>query len=51
MTIHDIPRSVLVNSDRIGYDIDMVRVVTEKVGENGADEWLHPTEIRTRSAF
>lgn len=46
MTILDIPRAVLVNLDRIRYDIDMVRVVTEKVCENGADEWLHPTETR-----
>jgi hypothetical protein len=38
MTILDVPRAVLVNFDRIGYDIDMVRVVTEKAGKNGADE-------------
>ena len=36
-----------MNINRIGYDIDIVRVVTEEVGENGADERLHPT-VTTR---
>ncbi len=32
-----------MNFNRIGYDFDIVRVVTDEVGENGADERLHPT--------
>lgn len=54
MTILDVPCAILVNFNRIGYDFDIVRVITDEVGEDGADERLHPTvtgEQLARSAF
>lgn len=32
-----------MNVNRIGYDFDIVCVVADEIGENGADEGLHPT--------
>ena len=51
MTILDVPRTVLLNFNRIGYDFYIVCVVTDEIGENGADERLHPTAQLAGSAF
>lgn len=47
MTILEVPCAVLVNINRIGNDFNIVRVITEEFGENGADERFHPT-VTTR---
>ena len=42
MTELDVPRAVLVYIDRIGDDFNVVRIVTDKIGEDGTDKRLHP---------
>lgn len=41
MTKLDVPRPIIVDVNRIGDDLDIVSVVTDEIGENGADKGLH----------
>jgi len=41
MTELDIPQPVIVDVDRIGDDFDMLRIVTDEIGEDSADKRLH----------
>jgi hypothetical protein len=41
MTELDIPQPVIVDVNRIGYDFDILRIVTDEIGEDSADKRLH----------
>ena len=44
MTILEVPRPIIVDVNRIGYNFNIVRVVvTDEIGENRADKGLHTT--------
>ena len=49
MTELDVPRSILVDVDRIGDYFNIARVVSHKIGQNRADKGLHTAaEVRAR---
>ena len=49
MTELDVPRPILVDVNRIRDDFNIVRVVSDKIGQDRADEGLHTAaEVRTR---
>jgi hypothetical protein len=41
MTELDVPRPIFMDVNRIGDDLDIVSIITNEIGENGADKWLH----------
>ena len=41
MTELDVPRPILMDVNRIRDNINVIRVVTEKIGEDRADKGLH----------
>jgi len=41
MTKLDVPRPIIMDVNRIGDDLDIVSIVTNEIGENGADKGLH----------
>jgi hypothetical protein len=49
MTELDVPRSILVDIDRIGDYFNIARVVSHKIGQDRADKGLHTAaEVRAR---
>ena len=50
MTELDVPRPVIVDIDRIGDYLNIVRVVTDKIGEDRADKGLHTAAVVRRNS-
>jgi hypothetical protein len=50
MTELDVPRAILMDVNRIRYYINIIRVVTEKIGEDCADKGFH-TAAAMRARF
>jgi hypothetical protein len=47
MTELDVPRSILVDINRIRNDFNIARVLSDKIGQDRADEGLHTAaEVR-----
>lgn len=45
MTELDVPRPILMDVNRIRYYFNIIRVVTEKIGEDCADKGFHTAAV------